>query len=422
MKLKKIAETGINKMEEKKDKKENKSNKDKQGLRTYIVSVIIFIVTIAGTGLCSVIFGQETHLCIRNCVTAGLGSGAVICLMALAKEKKLYAYDNNEYCERFLICYLVALLISFICGKLPAEGWPFVAIFVLLSLFSNYVIGICSGSILLTISIMLSGESVEIFLLYFVSSVVAVCVFKGLDENYKVGIPVIVSLIALIVGITAEIILFENAKLSMEMFIIPLINVIITCILLIVILKVFSYLVIFKYRERYMEINDPECPLLVQLKEKSKEEYYKAIHTAYLSDKIARKLGFDDKVTKAGGYYHRIGCLKGENTWDNVNEICVEYKFPPEVLVVLKEYLEKDSKIIHKETAVIYFAEAVVSSILFLIAQDRDVKLDYNQIIDTVFEKKQEKAVFLQCDITVNELNQMKKIFKGEKLYYDFLR
>ena len=39
-----------------------------------------------------------------------------------------------------------------------------------------------------------------------------------------------------------------------------------------------------------MEINDPECPLLVQLKELSKEEYYHAIHTAYLGDKVARLL------------------------------------------------------------------------------------------------------------------------------------
>lgn len=396
--------------------------KDKQGIRTFIVSAVIFVVTVAGTGLCSFIFGQEMHYIIRNSVTAGLGAGMIICLMAQAKEKNLYAYDNSQYCERFLICYLVAILTAFICGKLPSGGWPFLPIFVLLALFSNYIIGICAGSLFLMISIMLSGATVEIFFLYFISGVIAVCVFNGLDENYKVGIPVIISLLMLIVSITAEIILFENAKLSFDMFMIPLINVIITCILLIVILKIFSYLVIFKYRERYMEINDPECPLLVQLKENSKEEYYKAIHTAYLSDKIARKLGFDDKVTKAGGYYHRIGCLKGENTWDNVYEIGMEYKFPPEVLGVLREYLEKGNKIIHKEAAVIYFAEAVVSSILFLIAKDKDAKLDYNQIIDTVFDKKQENAVFLQCDLSVNELNQMKKMFKEEKLYYDFLR
>ena len=103
-------------------------------------------------------------------------------------------------------------------------------------------------------------------------------------------------------------------------------------------------------------------------------------------------------------------------------EIGKEYSFPPEVLAILKEYLENERKIIHKEASVIYFAEAVVSSILFLIAKDREAKLDYDQIIDTVFENKQESSIFQQCQLSIGELNQMKKMFKEEKLYYDFLR
>ncbi len=399
---------------------EEKKNKD--GLKTVIVPLVIFLITIAGTGLCSFFFGQGMPYILRNCVVSGLGAGAVLCLMAQAKEKELYSYDNGDYYVRFLICYLVAILAALVCCKLPYGGWPFVPVFVLLALFSNYAVGICAGSVLLMISVLLSGAGVQIFFLYFISGIIAVCLYNGLDENYKVGIPTVVSMLVLIVNITAEIVIFENAKLNFDIFLIPLMNVIITCILLIVILKIFSYLVIFKYRECYMEINVPECPLLVQLKDKSKDEYYKAIHTAYLSEKIARKLGFDDKVTKAGGYYHSIGCLKGENTWENVCEIGIEYKFPPQVLAILKEYLEKGSLIVHKEAAVIYFAEAVVEAILLLISKDKEVQLDYNRIIDEVFEKKQKSPAFCQCRLSIDELNQMKKIFKEEKLYYDFLR
>lgn len=397
-------------------------NKDTQGLKTFFISAAMFFITLLGTGLCSFFFGQETATILRNLVTAGISTGVVLFLMAEAKENDLYDYDNRAYYERFFLCYLIGLLTAFVCGKLPAGGWPFAAIFVLLSLFSNSLIGICTGSTLLMVSVLLSGAQIGIFFLYFVSGIVAVCVFRELDENYKVGIPTVVSLLVLLVTMTAEMILFENARLNLELFMIPLLNVILTGILLLVILKVFSYLVIYKYRDRYMEINDPECQLLVQLKDKSREEYYKAVHTAYLSDKIARKLGLNDKVAKAGGYYHRIGCLKGENSWENVRQIGEEYCFPPEVLAVLKEYLESGRKIIQKETAVIYFADAVVNSILFLIAKDSSVKLDYDQIIETVFRKKQESPQFQECRISIGELNQMKKLFKEEKLYYDFLR
>lgn len=397
-------------------------NKDTQGLGTFFILVIMFFVTILGTGFFSFLYGQEEAVIIRNSVASGMGIGIVLFLMAQAKEYHLYDYDNRAYYGRFFLCYLAGFLLAAGCAKLPAGGWPFVPLFVLLGLFSNSLIGVCAAGCLLMISILLSGAGIGIYFLYFVSGTASVSVFRKLDENYKVGIPTIVSLTVLTVSLTAELVIFENAKLSLELFLIPFMNVVITGILLLVILKIFSYLVIYKYRDRYMEINDPECPLLVELKEKSREEYYKAVHTAYLSDKIAKKLKLDDKVVKAGGYYHRIGSLRGENTWENVESIGKEYRFPPEVLVVLKEYLEKNSKIVRKETAVLYFADAVVNSILFMMAKDESAALDYDQIIDTVFKKKQESSRFQDCEISIWELNAMKNIFKEEKLYYDFLR
>lgn len=399
-----------------------KENKGIQGLAAFFTATAIFFIIFLGTGFFSFLYGLDEPSILRNSVAAGMGIGIVLFLMAQAKEYSLYDYDNRDYYGRLFLCLLTGFVSAVICGKLPAGGWPFVPLFVLLALFSNSLIGVCAGSVLLMISILLSGAGVGIFFLYFISGTAAVCVFRNISGNYKVGTPIIISLIILAVSMTAELILFENEKLNLDMLLIPFTNLALTCVLLIVILKLFFYLVIYKYRERYMEINDPECPLLVQFKEHSKEEYYRAVHTAYLSDKISKKLGFNDQAAKAGGYYHRIGCLQGENSWENVRDICLEYNFPPEVLTILQEFLQKDGKILHKESAVLYFADAVVSSILFLISKDSDVKLDYDQIIDTIFRKKQNEICFRDCEISLRELNQMKIIFKEEKLYYDFLR
>lgn len=397
-------------------------NKETQGLGTFFISTAIFFITLLGTAFFSYLYGQDESSILRNSVSSAAGIGIVLFLMAQAKENHLYDYDNREAYGRFFLCFLVGFLIAVGCAKLPAGGWPFVPLFVLLSLFSNSLIGICAGCVMLMLSILLSGAGMGIFFLYFISGVSAVCIFRNLDEDSSIGIPVVISLIILSVSMIAELILFEDEKLNPGMFLIPSINIVLTCILLVVILRLFFHLVVFKYRERYMEINDPECPLLVQLKDKSREEYYRAVHTAYLSDKIAKKLGFDAQVAKAGGYYHRIGCLQGQNSWEHVRDICLEYQFPPQVLTVLQEFLQKDQKIKKKESAVLYFADAVVNSILFLMAKDAGAQLDYDQIIDTVFKKKQEDPCFQECDISVREFNEMKSIFKEEKLYYDFLR
>lgn len=397
-------------------------NKDTQGLRTFIISVFMFLITVLCVGGMSFTYGLELDIIIRNTVLSGMGIGTVLLLMAQSKDNYLYDYDNRDYYGRFFICFFYGLMIASSCPLLPEAGWPFLTIFVLLTLFSNTLIGITCSTQLLLIAVLLSGAGIEVFALYFVSGVVAACLFRGLDDSYKVGIPLFLSLLILLVSETAGIVISMDERLSWELFFIPVINVIVSGIILIIILKIFSTLVIFKYREIYMEINDPECPLLVDLKQKSKEEYYKAVHTAYLSEKIAKQLKLNTAVAKAGGYYHRIGKLTGENNWENVYKICSEYRFPPQAMEVLEEFISKSKKISKKETAVIFFAEAVVSSILFLFSKDSEAKLDYDQVIDTVFKKKQESNIFSECEITIGELNTMKQMFKKEKLYYDFLR
>ena len=77
-----------------------------------------------------------------------------------------------------------------------------------------------------------------------------------------------------------------------------------------------------------MDINDPECPLLVELKNVSKPEYYHTIHTAYLCSRIALQLKLDDAVVKACAYYHKIGLLKGENNWENAEQILAGNQIP----------------------------------------------------------------------------------------------
>ncbi len=171
-----------------------------------------------------------------------------------------------------------------------------------------------------------------------------------------------------------------------------------------------------------MEINDPECPLLVQLKDMSKEEYYHAVHTAYLGDRIARRLQLDDAAVKACGYYHRIGKLKGENTWENVAAICDEYHFPVNTKRILKEYVDGTEKVVSKETIVVLFSDCIVSSILYLFEKDPKAQLNYKQLIDTVFKKKLETDELWCNEISLAQLSEMKKIFVEEKLYYDFLR
>lgn len=399
-----------------------KTAKDKlrYGKNICLSAAVMFSATMLSMCTCSYVKGLDGSDIIRNTVMSGIGIFTVLLFMAQAKADRLFDYDNGEHLLRFMVVYLICLALSFACAYLPAAGWSYLAVFVFLVLFSNLQIGMTAGAVLLAVSVLLSGNGAEVFILYFVCGLAGASLFKGLNEAYKIGIPVVVSLLFLLTGETATVVLYANETLKPELFLIPLINVIISLVLLLIILRVFFALVIYKYRNKYLEINDQECALLVELKEKSKEEYYQAVHTAYFCERVCRSFFLDSNAAKTGGYYCHIGILKEEDTWETVSEIASEYAFPPEAVRILRELLDKTVPIRQKETVVVLMSDAVISSILYL--QKKNETLDYDKIIDTVFKQKLESGVLKACSITLDELNRMKTIFKEEKLYYDFLR
>lgn len=403
---------------------ENNSNLQKNS--NIIKRIIVFMFMFALSGvivwLGGILYHNKTDMMIRNIVMVLTGSGIIIFSYVMGETRGFFVYRNEGRYGRFAFTYLVILTASVFLPFLPVTGWPYLVFFVLLSVFSNAMTGLAAGSVCLLLSVNYAGCDYAIFWLYFISGMAGILVFATLDEDFKVGIPMLISLLVLALCLTANVILFSEERLSIAQFMIPAINLMVCCILLLVNLKMVSSAVIHRYRDKYMELNDPECPLLVQLKELSKEEYYHAIHTAYLGDKVARSLGIDDAAVKACGYYHRIGKLSGENTWENVSAICDKYHFPPKTKQILKEYVDPDAKIVSRETIVVLLADCIVSSILYLFAKDPKAELDYEQLIDTVFKKKFETDELWENEISIGQICEMKKIFIREKLYYDFLR
>lgn len=380
--------------------------------------VLAGVIALAG----SLLHGSDAGVLIRNVVMALAGTGIVIFAFTMEEINGRFIYRNDGKYARFGLAYLGGLIAAAFLPYLPVTGWPFLVIFVLLGVFSDGLTGLAAGSVCLLMAVNFAGGSFSVFWLYFVSGAAGILVFSTLNDEFKVGIPMFLSLMILTLCLTANVILLSREQLSAAQFTIPAINLLVSCILLLISLKLFSTAVIYRNREKYMEINDPEFPLLVQLKNMSKEEYYHAIHTAYLSDRIARRLGLDDAAAKACAYYQRIGKLKGDNTWENVSAVCSEYHFPPNTKKILKEFVDESERIVSPETVVVLFADCIVSSIAYLFEKDPKAELDYAQLIDTVFQKKLETDELWGSEITLSQVHEMKKIFVEEKLYYDFLR
>ena len=387
----------------------------------YLVNSILVVITVllvTAGGFLKHAGGAEL---LRNAILAGTGA-FLTCFLFLSEKDRLSEKNASPArTSRFAISYGICLAVSLCCAFLPPAGWPFLVIFVMMSLFCGFLPGICGGISFLTFSVLLSGADVGVFALYALTGLLGACLFSRLDEKYRIALPLFVSLSFLFAAETACVVLFANETLKWELFLIPALNVIISLILLLILLKVYSGMEIFKYRIKYLEINDQEFELLVNIKEKDKNVYYRAVHAAYFSERISQALSLDADAAKTAAYYANAGILYKEPEKDLEKEF-VSYGFPPYARQLLRELTVKNTGIRHKEAAVVYMADAVISSILYLFEKKQDTKTDYAAVIETVFQKKWESGSLKNSELTFAEWNRMKKIFKEEKLYYDFLR
>ncbi len=383
----------------------------------------ILFLSVLVSGVAAFLYGNTMEEIVKIIILIFASTGCLVFVMEKSRIQGDFLFDNGENMWRFTVLYFLFLSGSVIFPLLPAGGWPFLAAFTGLMLFSSQLIAVCGGSNLLLISLLLcSSAQTDLFVIYFISGVAGILLFSGLDERFKVGLPLMISLLVQFVCLCIHEVLTVNEVLNPDMFLIPVVNIMVNLILILILLKFFSFSIIYRTRDTYMDINDPECPLLVKLKEFSKEEYFHAIHTAYLCDRIAGKLDLDAAAAKAGGYYHKIGILRGENSFENAKLVLEEYRIPDKVMEILKEYLNKDEKIVSKETAVLLISDTVISSISYLFSKDANARLDYEKLIQAVFSKKVESGILNHNKISIGELEEMKKILMEEKLYYDFLR
>ncbi len=387
------------------------------------ISVFLFIITGVSAYCAGTFYGKGQGEVLRITILALMGAGITIFASAEGREKNSLLYDNKEHFGRFAGFYMIGLAGAVLFPLLPMYGWAYLVIFVVMALMSNQVAGIGAASTFLLISILLeTGGSYTEFFMYFVSGMAGVVLFSYIDNSFKVGLPLLTSTCIFMVSIVVNYFLTVDVNFTFEVAFIMAANVLVCILLLLLFLRYYSTAVVHRYRDKYMEINDPECPILVALKQKSKAEYYQAIHTAYLSDKIAKRLKLDDAVTKTCGYYHKIGTLKGANSWDTILEVCNEFAFPPAAIALLKEYTDKETPLTSKEAIVVLFADTLVASILYLFSKNSKVQPDYNQIIDAIYQKKIDNGILDKSLITMGELKEMKKLLLEEKLYYDFLR
>lgn len=351
---------------------------------------------------------------------------ALLCLLLIFTECRSalagdYLYNNAAHRRRFYLSYILLFGISCFFPLFTTLGWPLLIIAVIMTCFSNSLTGMVAYVSILGFLGLVGQVDINVFLTYFFSGLCAAVLFSVIDQKFRIELPLILSLLCHMVCVCANIVITQNANLSFQMFIVPLISLFLNTVMLFMFLWYVNGAVVNQITGRYQVINDPEFELMKRIKEVGNDYYYHAIHTAYLCNKIAGRLSMDPNAVRAAGFYHEAGIVLGEDTPENTLKILKEYAFPDGVDVILEEFWA-GGKLKTREAAVLTMSAEVIDEIMGLFAADSSFKVKYDELISRMLENKTKAGMFDQCDITIREMNLMKKILIEENLYYDFLR
>ena len=383
----------------------------------FIATIFITVIT----GSLTYILNRPVAEIIRNSTIIFWGSLTVIFLWYQSKLQENLEYDNSQHPLRFLIVYLICFCVSMGMVFAPTSSWVFLSIMVVLSMFSNTIVGLTGGCVLLLITTSLAtNATMYIFFLYFMIGLIGISFFRNLGLDFQIAGPLVMSGITSVIMQTAFIVIFENQPFGINVMFMPLLNLFINMVLLFIILIYFSKLSMYLLQDKYAEINDQAFPLMVAFKKNHTDKYYEAIHTAYLGERIARKLNMNDKAVKGCCYYYKIADEAKAMEDGTLIPISEFYDFPAELTDLIKEC--KCGKYTSKESCVVLTSNKVIKTILISQTNLKTKQISYTDIIEAIFQKMLHSDILENCDISIKELQIMKKTFIEENLYYDFLR
>lgn len=396
--------------------------------KTFLI-IIMLAISIPAVGVASYYYGKSFRDIFILVLSSTACFGTVVFSLIQSKIYNTLHYDNGGHFARFVVVFVMGAIICCLLPVLPDTGWAVPVLALALSLFSNTVTGLIAYAGLISVCTYLAGADILVFIVYFFVGVIFAALFEKLDDDYKTGKPLAIAMLIYVVCIVAKVVFQSHGTLMDDMLSIAVINVFITFMSMLAVLRFYCAVVIDKDKGNYLLINDQEFELLAKYKEEDKQIYYNAIHTAYFAEKTARLLHMDVDVAKNGGYYHRIIAIECQKQGKSLEEICREYKFPPKAVLLLQEYSYKSQHMKMRETVAVYLADCVVSSIMYLISKERSneenaqkSEMDYGKLAIAVIRRKIESKILNDSDISLADLGGIEKIYTGEKLYYDFLR
>ncbi len=416
--------------------KQNRNNNTLEKLPvfcTVLGGVLILAIILCGLGN-----GSEIKDIIKLCVFTGV----MVILLGLYfsvfdDSVNLYAHSPNFLGANvrkmpyfniiFITDFFLAILFIAIIDKRIPHSLLLLGGLIIAILYDRYL-----AMFYTTIVIMFAGIAEKMDIPYLTYLIVLGFLLCLMAQNIK---KISTMLPALVIIVSIQIILFiikDNFGMT-DNYVLTILNEVLV-ILIIVPSATLVYILYEHYAGRHMnisyktmenqehtltEILAEDFPLLTKFRLKAPKVYEHALMVGEIAGQAALYADLNGGLAKAGGLYHEIGKLEGDDYLKEGIQYAMEYHLPHEVINILKSHNLKYAKPASPEGAVVNLTISVLSAKEFLRRnleearnkEETDLKKLTNKAIEELFTMRLCKNSLDESGLTIKQFHRLKEFF-----------
>jgi hypothetical protein len=163
---------------------------------------------------------------------------------------------------------------------------------------------------------------------------------------------------------------------------------------------------------------DEHYHLQREIKRYSTVDYNHAVRTSQVAMHLAAKIGADEQLARAGGFYYRVGKLEGEPFVENGVRVARNNCFSERLVAILEEYNGEKRLPSTIESAIVQIADMIVTKFELL---DRDTfSTTWNRdiVIYQSMNEKSSEGLYDNSGLSMNQFLAIRETLVKEEMSF----
>lgn len=378
-----------------------------------IIGIILSAIISAGV-LCYV---NKLDIDQITCVAFLVIAFIPIIILELTYERHRDMLGNNKNTtlrrarNGFIICCILMLAISF----MPEYFRPVIILPVIMSAYSNDVLGLCTGIYFNILLAFTTGGSFNELLTYTMLVLVGGMLSKMLKQvEYRLFI----GLIYLFSSVLFPNIFyyFANETIEFRNLIIGSVNGIVIALYVIALYPNMRERTLREKHYYYGDILADEFKQVREIRKYAPEEYYHARKVSEIVYKYALQLDLKTDLAAAAGFYYRLGKWEGDPPIENAVRKATELCFPEELIQILREYNGTDDLPSTPESALVHIVDSLLVKLETTGAESGTSQFDRDILIHQTLNEYSSAGLYDKSGLSINSFIKIREWLLKEAL------